>query len=100
MPKSRITSETVIAYSQCPQKAFLLLCTDEQGTPHEYMRILEQQKELTRINYIRVLKQPSPEEPSHIENDHAHDGQLVIKVILRFQDLQPYCTVLTRRHCS
>ena len=100
MPKSRITSETVIAYSQCPQKAFLLLCTDEQGTPHEYMRILEQQKELNRINYIRVLKQPSPEVPSHIVSDLAHEGDLVIKAMLGSEDLEAYCDVLTRVESS
>ncbi len=30
-----ITSEIVVAYSQCHRKAFLLLCTDEPGLSHE-----------------------------------------------------------------
>ncbi len=96
MHKRRITAEIVVAYSQCPQKAFFLLCTDEQGTPHEYMRILEQQKELNRMNYIRVLKQSSPEVPSLIISDLAHEGDLVIKATLRTEDLEAYCDVLTR----
>jgi hypothetical protein len=36
-----ITSEVVVAYAQCPRKAYLLLFNPEQGVPHEYVRILE-----------------------------------------------------------
>ena len=50
-----ITSEIVVAYSLCPRKAFLLLCTDEQGMLHEYIRLLEQQKSLNQTNYLRML---------------------------------------------
>jgi hypothetical protein len=35
-----ITPEIVVAYSQCPRKAYNLLFTDKQGIPHEYMAIL------------------------------------------------------------
>src|SRR5437588_3004785 len=99
MLNSRITSETIVAYSQCPQKAFLLLCTNEQGTPHEYMHILEKQKELNQINYIRgalnAFKKPSLEVQLHIVNDLNNEGDLVIKATLRAEDLEAYCDVLT-----
>jgi predicted RecB family nuclease len=103
MHKNRITSEIVVAYSQCPQKAFLLLCTDEQGTPHEYMRVLDQQKERSRTNYIdafKALKQASLEEPSHLGNDLMNEGDIVIKATLRVEDLEAYCDVLTRVESS
>ncbi len=103
MPKSRITAETVVAYSQCPQKAFLLLCTEVQGTPHEYIRMLEQQKELNRSNYIRALhalKEPPLEVPSQIISDLINEGDLVIKATLRAEDLEAYCDVLTRVESS
>jgi hypothetical protein len=35
-----ITSEIVVAYAQCPRKAYLLLYSPEQGEPHEYVRML------------------------------------------------------------
>src|SRR5438132_8197161 len=72
MSSSTITPEILVAYSQCPRKAFLLLCTDERGMPHEYLRILEQQKRLNQVNYLHtlnMLKQPSLEVQSHIIND-------------------------------
>jgi len=86
--KRRITSEAIVAYSQCPQKAFFLLCTDEQGMLHEYLRILEQQQELNRMNYIRVLQQSPPEEPSLIVSDLTHEGDLVLKATLKTEDVQ------------
>ncbi len=100
MHKRRITAEIMVAYSQCPQKAFFLLCTDEQGTPHEYMRILEQQQELNRMNYIRLLKQSPPEVPPQIVRDLAHEGDLVIKATLRAEDLEAHYDVLTRVESS
>ncbi|EFH84811.1 hypothetical protein Krac_5919 [Ktedonobacter racemifer DSM 44963] len=66
MQKKRITFEIVVAYSQCPQKAFFLLCTDEQGTPHEYRDMLDQQKDRngqitsTHLKYISNLLAKSP----------------------------------------
>lgn len=94
-----ITSEIVVAYSQCPRKAFLLLCTDEQGMPHEYMRLLEQQKSLNQTNYLsklNILNQISLEEKSHSFTDLAHEGSLVIKATLKTEGLEAYCDVLTQ----
>ena len=63
---------------------------------HEYLRILEQQQELNRMNYIRVLQQSPPEEPSLIVSDLTHEGDLVLKATLKTEDVQAYCDVLTR----
>ncbi len=98
-----ITSEIVVAYSQCPRKAFLLLCTDEQGMLHEYMCILEQQKSLNQIDYmnmLNVLKLTSLEEKSHSVTDLAHEGNLVIKATLKTEGLEAYCDVLTQVESS
>ena len=35
-----IASEIFVAYSQCPRKAFLLLFSDDLGTPNDYPRIM------------------------------------------------------------
>src|SRR6266566_6110200 len=98
-----ITSEIVVAYSQCPQKAFLLLCTGEQGIPHEYMHILEQQKRLNQINYLHALNaltQISLEEQSRIVTDLAQAGNLIIKATLKSEGLEAYCDVLTQVESS
>ena len=98
-----ITSEIVVAYSQCPRKAFLLLCTDEQGMLHEYMCILEPQKSLHQNNYmnmLNVLKQTSLEEKSHCVTDLAYEGDRVIKATLKTEGLEAYCDVLTQVESS
>lgn len=95
-----ITSEILVAYSQCPRKAFLLLSTDEPGIPHEYMRILEQQKILNQINYMHALKQTSLEEKSHLVTDLNNEGDLIIKATLKAEGLEAYCDVLTQVESS
>lgn len=39
------------SYSQCPRKAFLLY-TQEKGNPHEYIQLLEQQKQRLQSKYL------------------------------------------------
>jgi len=98
-----ITSEIVVAYSQCPRKAFLLLCTDEQGMPHEYMRMLEQQKTRNHINYLHTLNalnQTSVEAKSRIVTDLTHEGNLVIEATLKTDGLEAYCDALTQVESS
>lgn len=91
-----ITSEILTAYSQCPRKAFLLLCTDESGTPHEYTRILEQQKSLNRISYFHACNQTSPKKEPDIVNDLTNRGDLIMQTTLRVGGLEAYCDVFTQ----
>src|SRR5436305_8840518 len=42
-PRSTLFPYTTL-FRSCPRKAFLLLCSDEQGTPHEYVKVLDQQR--------------------------------------------------------
>jgi hypothetical protein len=66
-----ITSEIVVAYSQCKRKAFLLLCTEEKGTSHEYVQILQQRRDATQNKYIDTLKDKGLDvKPYSIECDH------------------------------
>ena len=36
-----IRTDVVVAYSQCPRKAFLMLTTDNHPSPHAYVEILK-----------------------------------------------------------
>ncbi len=51
-----ITSDVVVAYSQCPRKAYNLLYTDKQGIPHEYIAILEEEARKNRENHLVVFQ--------------------------------------------
>ena len=52
-----ITSEIVVAYSQSPRKAYLLLFSPDKGEPHEYVQILEQQRCANQQRYLDRLQQ-------------------------------------------
>jgi hypothetical protein len=54
-----IRADVVSAYSHCPRKAFLLHCTEERGTPHEYQVILEEHTNVSRTSYLAALQQTS-----------------------------------------
>ncbi|MBI3966844.1 MAG: IS66 family transposase [Chloroflexi bacterium] len=92
MPKP-ITPDVVVAYGHCPRKAFFLLCTDEQGSPHDYATMLARQRAVNRANVIARLKQQYPEVmPSGKLLD---TGRVVLlEATLRVQDLEATCDVL------
>jgi hypothetical protein len=50
-----ITPEVVVAYAQCPRKAYKLLYTDTQGRPHEYLSILEEGARKNRENHVKKI---------------------------------------------
>ena len=54
-----ISNEVVAAYSHCSRKAFLLHCTEERGTPHEYLEMLEECTNVSRSRYWALLRETS-----------------------------------------
>src|SRR5579871_4219785 len=98
MQPTAITSKILVAYSQCPRKAFLLFCTNEQGMLHEYTHIIEQQRILNQLKYISTLKQGSLTATARIINDLNKEGGLIINVILKNEGLAASCDVLTLVH--
>ena len=73
-----ITSEIVVGYSQCPRKAYLLLCTKERGTQHEYIQILEKQQQIAQRNYIEDLRQENTDvQPYSLDNLNGNHKYLV-----------------------
>jgi hypothetical protein len=74
------TSEVVVAHSQCPRKAYLLLYGGSPGQPHEYMRILDRRADTTRESYLHMVVQA---------------GAASTRRTLRHGGLEAYCDVLT-----
>ncbi len=77
-----VTPELVVAYSQCPRKAYLL-CKGETGEPHEHVRILERRVIENREDYLRTI-------------DSSSD-LVSTNLTLRSGDFETYCDVLTTR---
>ncbi len=91
-----ITSEVVVAYAQCPRKAYLLLCSPDKGEPHEYVHILEQQRRENQERYIDHLQQTHADvQPYSLQ--HLHKGSAVlINAHLQVDGFAAQCGVLTR----
>ena len=87
-----ITSQSVVAYSQCPRKAFLLLHGEPKGGPqHEYEQVLAEPA-ATRSSYIADL--------SSNELDTSPKGTGSESAIASVEfggDLVATCDALTRR---
>src|SRR5215510_2273163 len=91
-----ITPEVVVAYAPCPRKAYLLLYSPEQGDPHAYMRIVEQQRRENQAQYLDRLQHTHPEvHPYTVE--HLRNRSAVLRhAYLQADGLAARCDVLTR----
>jgi predicted RecB family nuclease len=90
-----ITSEIMVAHSQCPRKAYLLLSTDEQGTPHDYPGMLSQQQHVNETNYVNGLKQELPGATPYDGTLPTVSSGVLLHATLRGQGLEAHCAVLT-----
>lgn len=101
MSKKIITSEVLVAYSQCQRKAFLLLFTEEKGNPHDYIYILEQQKRNNQLQYISLLKQKNLQVGSYATREQNIPHDVLVKAILKNQYLEASCDLLRKvESCS
>src|SRR5678815_2071308 len=91
-----ITADIVVAYSQCPRKAYLLLFSPDQGEPHEYVQRLEQQRQANQERYLDRLQQTHADvQPYSLE--HLHKGsKVLINAHLQVDGFAAHCGVLTR----
>ena len=91
-----ITTDIVVAYSQCPRKAYLLLFSPDKGEPHEYVQILEQQRCANQERYVDRLKQTHADvQPYSLE--HLRKGsKVLINAHLQVDGFAADCGVLTR----
>src|SRR6266436_6371726 len=91
-----ITTDIVVAYSQCPRKAYLLLFSPDKGEPHEYVQILEQQRCENQERYIDHLQQTHADvHPYSVENLRK-GSQVLINAHLQVDGFAADCGVLTK----
>ncbi len=90
-----ITSETFIAYSQCPLKAFLLLFSEDKGKPHDYPLILEERRQNNRVQYLRKFLK-SQNEAKKYNTKVFKKYKFLVDAKLRSEQLEANCAVLTK----
>ena len=90
-----ISSDVFVAYSQCPRKAFLLLFSDDQGTLHDYPRILEERRKVHQAEYIQTFRQVHEEARPYNEKN-LKKGEIFVEATLKVECWEAYCDVLTK----
>jgi predicted RecB family nuclease len=94
--EATITADIVVAYAQCPRKAYLLLFSPDKGEPHEYVQILEQQRCTNQEKYINRLQQTHADvQPYSVENLRK-GSKMLINAQLQVDGFAADCGVLTR----
>jgi len=91
-----ITSEIVVAYAQCPRKAYLLLYTNEQGSPHEYVRILGQRKVANQNAYLDTFRQKHPNVQPYSIDALKGGSDFLINATLQAGMFEAACGILTK----
>ncbi len=94
--KNIITSDVAVAYSYCSRKAFLLLSSDDNIEPHEYVRILENQTSINQIKYLTTLKQNNINVDSYDLNNIKKGSDFLVNAMLKANNLESYCDVLMK----
>ena len=91
-----ITADIVVAYAQCPRKAYLLLFSPDKGEPHEYVQILEQQQCANQERYIDHLQQThTGVQPYSVENLRK-GSKVLTNAHLQVDGFAADCGVLTK----
>src|SRR5215468_4850198 len=91
-----ITTDIVVAYAQCPRKAYMLLFSPDKGEPHEYVQILEQQRFANLERFLNRLQHTHADvQPYAVENLHK-GSKVLINAQLQVDGFVADCGVLTR----
>src|SRR2546427_2849812 len=91
-----ITPDIVIAYAQCPRKAYLLLFSPDKGEPHEYVQLLKQQQCLHQERYIDHLKQTQTDVAPYSVENLRKGSKVLINAHLQVDGFVADCAVLSR----
>jgi predicted RecB family nuclease len=91
-----ITSEIVVAYDQCPRKAYLLLCASDTGRVNEYIAVLERQKSIHQNSYLENLRQQYPDIPTYSGRELRNGSSFLMSGILQDKDCEADYGILTK----
>ena len=91
-----ISSDILVAYSQCHRLAYLLLCTEEKGAPHEYVRMLRQKRKASHHQYVNTIIQNRVDIQLCPVKGLDENSDVLVNARLQAKGLEVHCDVLTR----
>ncbi|MCY7282635.1 MAG: TM0106 family RecB-like putative nuclease, partial [Cyanobacteria bacterium CAN_BIN43] len=91
-----ITSEIVVAYAQCPRKAYLLLHSDEVSKSNEYVAILKHKKSISQNSYLDNLRRQYADVRPYNDGNLRSGSSFLINGILQSKACEAACGILTK----
>jgi predicted RecB family nuclease len=91
-----IKTDIVIAYSQCPRKAYLLLFRLEDGKPHEYTLISEEQRRKNQERCTDHLKQIDTDVQPYLLGHLRNGKDVFINADIKAGRFEAQCDVFTK----
>ena len=91
-----ISSEIVIAYTQCRRKAYHLMLSTNKLHTHDYIPIVEKETQKNRTEYLRRIKIMEPEMLTYSPDLLEKEISVLCEANLYFEDLTAYIDVLTK----
>jgi predicted RecB family nuclease len=91
-----ITSNILVAYSQCPRKASLLMCSKKRGSLHEYTKILELQRQRNQFKYLEILQNKHSDIQTYTQDNLTNGYNFLINVKLKVNRLSADSAILTK----
>lgn len=90
-----ITSEVLVAYSQCPRKAFFLLFSDHGGVPHDHIQALNRRKIANQHRYFKDF-QKIHKNAKRYDGENLKECEFLTEVIVSTEHWEAYCDVLNK----
>lgn len=91
-----ITSEILVAYTQCKLKAYLILCTENKGIPHDYISIIDNEIEKNRAEYFNKIKLGEAEFEYFSLTGMNRGVKVLLDVTLSHEDMIAYTDAIIR----
>lgn len=89
-----ITHESVVAFSQCERKAFLILSAQLKGSHHEYTKILHRKASTNRDAYLRSLAADGLHVETWQERGATPKADVLLDPVIAFGKLDARCDLL------
>jgi len=91
-----VTPDIAVAYTECKLKSYLLLYSDEQGPPHEYISVEAEETEKNREIYLFGIKRNIPEAEPYSPVKIEKGTTVLLEANLIFRNLSAYADSLTK----
>ena len=91
-----LSAEVVVAYFQCPRKAFLILSSEGPVLAHEYVSVLEEKARRNRCEYLDRFKRTHPAATTGNATNFLRGEDFLLSVQLGAKDLAATCDLLKK----